>query len=65
MEFLFNSKIEYLNLKPENILIQELLNENINKEKIQLVDYGMKFLSKEKINNYMSPELFKNSITKK
>ena len=41
-----------MNLKPEHILIK--------KENIRLIDYGMKFLSKEKINNYMSPELFSN-----
>ena len=45
-------KIEYLNLKPDNIMVK--------KELIKLVDYGIKFLNYEKINNYMSPELFKN-----
>ena len=39
-------------MKPENILM--------NKKDIKLVDYGIKFLNKEIINNYMSPELFKN-----
>jgi len=38
-------------MKPENILI--------HKKDIKLVDYGIKFLNKEIINNYMSPELFK------
>ena len=32
----------------------------ILKENIKLTDYGMKFLNNEIINNYMSPELFKN-----
>ena len=44
--------MEYLNIKPENILIL--------KENIKLIDYGINFLNNEKINNYMSPELFKN-----
>ena len=52
IEFLINEKIGYLNLKPEYILIK--------KEHIKLIDYGMKFLNNEKINNFMSPELFKN-----
>ena len=43
--------MEYLNIKPENILIW--------KENIKLIDYGIKFLNNELINNYMSPELFK------
>ena len=42
----------YFSIKPEYILI--------NKENIKLIDYGIKFLSNEIINNYMSPELFKN-----
>ena len=42
----------YQNIKPEYILI--------NKENIKLIDYGIKFLNNEIINNYMSPELFKN-----
>ena len=41
-----------MNIKSENVLIL--------KENIKLVDYGMKFLNKEIINDYMSPELFKN-----
>ena len=41
-----------MNLKPEYIFI---LN-----EKIKLVDYGIKFLNNEIVNNYMSPELLKN-----
>ena len=28
------------------------------KKNIKLIDYGMKFLNSEIINNYMSPELF-------
>jgi len=39
----------YLNIKPENILIL--------KKNIKLIDYGIKFLNKEIINSYMSPEL--------
>ena len=51
-------QIEYLNIKPENILI--------NKENIKLIDYGMKFIINDKvINAYMSPELFKNQINLK
>ena len=41
-----------MNIKPEYILI--------NKENIKLIDYGLKFLNNEIINNYMSPELRKN-----
>ena len=55
VEFIISNNIEYINIKPENILI--------NKKNIKLVDYGMKFLEKYKyffMNNYMSPELFKN-----
>ena len=44
--------MEYLNIKPENILIW--------KENIKLIDYGIKFLNNEVINNYMSTELIKN-----
>ena len=44
--------MEYLNLKSEYILV--------NKENIKLIDYGIKFLNNEIINNYISPELFKN-----
>ena len=44
--------MEYLNIKPEFILL--------NNKNIRLVDYGIKFLNNEIINNYMSPELFKN-----
>ena len=32
----------------------------MNKENIILTDYGIKFLNTEIINNYMSPELYKN-----
>jgi len=32
----------------------------MNKENIILTDYGIKFLNNEIINNYMSPELYKN-----
>ena len=28
------------------------------KKNIKLIDYGIKFLNSEIINNYMSPELF-------
>ena len=42
----------YLSIKPEYILI--------DKENIKLIDYGIKFLHNEIINNYMSPELFRN-----
>ena len=52
MEFLNNQNISYMNLKPDNILIK--------KEIIKLVDYGIEFVNNEKINHYMSPELFKN-----
>ena len=45
-----------MNIKPENVLILE--------ENIKLVDYGINFLNNEIINNYMSPELFKNQINK-
>ena len=41
-----------MNIKSEYILI--------NKENIKLIDYGIKFLNNELINNYMSPELMKN-----
>ena len=41
-----------MNIKPEYILV--------NNENIKLIDYGINFLNNEKINNYMSPELFKN-----
>ena len=41
--------MEYLNLKSEYILV--------NKENIKLIDYRIKFLNNEIINNYMSPEL--------
>ena len=30
------------------------------KKNIKLIDYGMKFLNNEIINNYMSPEMYKN-----
>ena len=46
-----------MNIKPEYILI--------NKESIKLIDYGLKFLNNEIINNYMSPELIKNKLSKK
>ena len=49
---MINKNIEYLYIKPENILI--------NKKNIKLIDYGLKMLNNEIINNYMSPELFKN-----
>ncbi len=49
---MIDKNIGYLNVKPENILVL--------KENIKLIDYGMKFLNNEKINNYMSPELMKN-----
>ena len=57
IEFLIYKNIGYLNIKPEYILIV--------KKNVKLVDYGIKFLSNEIINNYMSPELFKNKINKK
>ena len=41
-----------MNIKPENILVL--------KENVKLIDYGIKFLNNEIINNYMSPELVKN-----
>ena len=56
IEWLIDKKIDYLNIKPENILFF--------KENIKLIDYGMKFLNIEIVNNYMSPELFKNQINK-
>ena len=34
------------------------------KKNIKLIDYGMKFLNNEMINNYMSPELFRKQINK-
>ena len=40
-----------MNINPENILIK--------KTNIKLIDYGMKFLNNEMVNNYMSPELFR------
>ena len=40
-----------MNIKPENILI-DIKN-------IKLVDYGIKYLNNEIINNFMSPELWK------
>ena len=46
-----------MNIKPECILV--------NKENIKLIDYGIKFLNSEIINNYMSPELTKNLSRKK
>ena len=49
---MINKEIGYLNIKSENILVN-------NKENIKLIDYGAKFLNNEIINNYMSPELFK------
>ena len=57
LEFLIDKSIGYLNIKPEYILIV--------KKNVELVDYGIKFLNYEIINNYMSPELFKNNINKK
>ena len=57
LEFLIDKNIGYLNIKPEYILIE--------KKSVKLSDYGIKFLSNEIINNYMSPELFKNKINKK
>ena len=35
------------------------------RKNIKLIDYGMKFLNSEIINNYMSPELFRKQINKK
>ena len=52
IEWLISKSIGYLNIKPENVLIL--------KENIKLIDYGLKFLNIEIINNYMSPELWKN-----
>ena len=40
-----------MNIKPEYILIE--------KKSVKLIDYGTSFLNNERINNYMSPELFK------
>ncbi len=57
LEFLIDKSIGYLNIKPEYILIV--------KKNVELVDYGIKFLSSEIINNYMPPELFKNKLNKK
>ena len=45
--------------------IKSLILNVLEEKQIKLVDYGMKFLNYEKINNYMSPELFKNHINKK
>ena len=49
IEWLINYEIEYLNIKPENVLIL--------KENTKLIDYGIKFLNNDIINSYMSPEL--------
>jgi hypothetical protein len=58
IEWLINKEIGYLNIKSENILIL--------KENIKLIDYGLNFLINMKIiNDFMSPELFKNQISKK
>ena len=57
IEFLIDKNIGYLNIKPEYILIE--------KKNVMLIDYGIKFLNNQIINNYMSPELFKNKISKK
>ena len=46
-----------MNIKPEYILLEG--------RNVKLIDYGIKFLNNEIINNYMSPELFKNKIIKK
>ena len=47
-----------MNIKPENLLILKV--------NIKLTDYGMKFMISDKIiNDFMSPELFKNQISKK
>ena len=35
------------------------------KNNIKLIDYGIKFLNSEIINNYMSPELLRKQINKK
>ena len=43
VEWLIEKEIEYLNIKAEYILI--------NKENIKLIDYGLKFLNSEIINN--------------
>jgi len=56
VKFLISKNIEYYNIKPDNIFSFG--------EKIKLVDYGINFLNNEIINNYMSPELFKNQINK-
>ena len=45
-----------MNIKPENILI--------NEKNIKLIDYGLKFLNNEIINNYMCPDLYKNKLLK-
>ena len=53
IEWLIDKEISYLNIKPENVLIL--------KENVKLIDYGIKFLNNMKIiNDFMSPELFKN-----
>ena len=54
LEWLINKSIGYLNIKPENVLIL--------KKNVKLIDYGMKFINSDNniINNYMSPELWKN-----
>ena len=57
IEWLIDKNIKYLNIKPEYILILE--------KNIKLVDYGIKFLNNEIINNYMSSELIKNQLSKK
>ena len=44
VEWLIEKEIEYLNIKPKYILI--------SKENIKLIDYGLKFLNSEIINNY-------------
>ena len=45
-----------MNIKPEYILIEEKFGKN----SIKLIDYGTSFLNNERVNSYMSPELFKN-----
>ena len=53
IELLIKNNIEFLNIKSENILILE--------ENVKLIDYGMIFMINIKIiNEFMSPELFKN-----
>ena len=53
IEWLINNNVGYLNIKSENVLIL--------KGNVKLIDYGMKFLINIKIiNDFMSPELFKN-----